>query len=386
MAEPTTATPAPAPASEIKRGLEGVVVDASKVSKVMPDINALVYRGYPVQDLADQCRFEEVAYLLWHDDLPTKAQLADFEKSERTQRAITPELLSVIKLFPKHAHPMDTIRTCVSYLGMEDRGAWDRDPASLYKKAVALLARIPTAIAADYRTRKGLAPIAPRADLPMAENFFHMCFGQIPHADIVKAFDASLTLYAEHGFNASTFTARVVTSSMSDIYSAVTAAIGSLKGPLHGGANEAVMHMLKEVGEPAKAREWMLTALREKRKIMGFGHRVYKKGDSRAPTMNKYGLLVAKHKGESKWHDISRILEETMIAEKGIHPNLDFPAGPAYYLMGFDIDLFTPIFVASRITGWSAHIFEQAANNRLIRPLSKYEGPTERKVRTLAER
>ena len=379
-------TPAPAAAPEIKRGLDGVVVDTTAVSKVMPDINALVYRGYPVQDLAEKCTFEEVAYLLWHDDLPTKSQLDAFVKQERSLRNISPELKKSIELYPKKAHPMDTIRTAVSFMGMEDAKMWDRDPASNLEKAMKILAKVPTCIAYDYRCRKGLKPIDPKPELSMAENFFHMCFGEVPHKDIVKAFDVSLTLYAEHSFNASTFTARVVTSTMADIYGAITAGIASLKGPLHGGANEEVMYMLKEVNDPAKAEAWMLDAIAQKKKIMGFGHRVYKRGDSRAPTMNKYGKLVAQLKNEPKWHAISEILEKTMIREKNIHPNLDFPAGPAYFLMGFDIDMFTPIFVMSRVTGWSAHIFEQTANNRLIRPLSQYTGLGERKVETLAER
>jgi 2-methylcitrate synthase len=382
----TTTTTPTAPVSEIKKGLEGVVVDETSVSKVMPDINSLVYRGYPVQDLADHCSFEEVAYLLWHDDLPNKAQLEDFKKLERGYRDISPELYKIISLFPKHAHPMDTIRTGVSFLGLEDERVWDNSPKTNYDKAVQLLAKAPTIIAAAFRHRQGKAPIKPDPKLSISENFFHMCFGEIPHPEVVKAFDASLTLYAEHSFNASTFTARVVTSTTSDLYSAVVAAIGALKGPLHGGANEQVMYILQEIGEPAKAKAWLDEALRTKRKIMGFGHRVYKRGDSRAPTMNKYGLRVAEIKGEKKWHEISAVLEKEMIAQKNIHPNLDFPAGPAYFLMGFDIDIFTPIFVMSRITGWTAHIIEQTASNRLIRPLSKYTGQGERKLKPLAER
>lgn len=371
---------------EIKRGLEGVIVDSSSISKVMPDINALVYRGYPVQDLAEQCSFEEVAYLIWNGELPNKSQLDTFSKLEKSNRGVTKDMMSVVKLFPKRAHPMDTIRTAVSYLGMEDSEAWNHSPGSLYEKSVKLLAKIPTLIAADYRCRKGLEPIAPKADLSISENFFHMCFGEVPHPEVVKAFDVSLVLYAEHGFNASTFTSRVVASTLSDIYSTVVAGIGSLKGPLHGGANEQVMHMLKEIGDVSKAKAWITDALTQKKKIMGFGHRVYKRGDSRAPTMNKFGLKVAKHKGETKWHEISAIVEQVMIQEKNIYPNLDFPAGPAYYLMGFDIDMFTPIFVMSRITGWTAHVMEQLKNNRLIRPLSVYTGSGERKVVPLAQR
>jgi 2-methylcitrate synthase len=218
------------------------------------------------------------------------------------------------------------------------------------------------------------------------ENFFHMVFGKVPAPEVVKAFEVSLVLYAEHGFNASTFTARTVVSSLSDIYSGVVGGIASLKGALHGGANEAVMHMLLEIGEPARAREWMLTALREKRVVMGFGHRVYKNGDSRVPTMKKYARKISEFTGQSKWLDMQDILEGVMLEQKKIHPNLDFPSGPAYYMMGFDIDMFTPFFVMARITGWTAHIMEQLANNRLIRPLSKYTGPGERHVVPLGQR
>ena len=371
---------------EIKRGLEGVIVDTTKVSKVMPDINALVYHGYPVQELAENCSFEEVAYLLWNGELPNRSQLEAFQKKERGLRSISPALLKVIQSFPKKAHPMDAIRTAVSFLGMEDEEMDKTDEVTNRGRSFKLLAKIPTMIGAFYRYRKGQDFIAPRTDLSMAENFFHVCFGKVPESEVVKAFDVSLVLYAEHGFNASTFTARVVTSSLADIYGAVTAGIASLKGPLHGGANEAVMHMLLEIEDPAKASDWLLNALKEKRKVMGFGHRVYKKGDSRAPTMNKYGLKLADIKGEKKWHQMLDSLEKTMIEQKGIHPNLDFPTGPAYYLMGIDIDMFTPIFVMSRITGWTAHILEQQASNRLIRPLSQYIGSSERRVKSLTER
>lgn len=370
----------------VRKGLEGVIADESKVSKVMPDINSLIYRGYKVQDLAEECCFEEVAYLLWNNELPTKSQLEQFRKIERSYRGLSKELLDVIKRYPKVAHPMDTIRTSVSFMGLEDDRVWDNTHETNADKATRLLARIPTAIAADYRCRKGQEPIPPKPDLSIAENFFHMCFGEIPDPQIVKAFDASLILYAEHGFNASTFTSRVITSTTSDMYSAVTGAIGALKGPLHGGANEQVMYMMKEIDDPAKAKEWMLSALREKRKVMGFGHRVYKKGDSRVPTMKKYANKLAELTNNDKWMKIYDALDETMVSEKGIHPNLDFPAGPAYYMMGFDIDMFTPIFVMARITGWAAHIMEQSENNRIIRPLCEYKGQGERAVKPLSER
>ncbi|MFT5595772.1 MAG: 2-methylcitrate synthase [Flammeovirgaceae bacterium] len=368
------------------KGLAGVVTDETSISKVMPEINSLVYRGYKVQDLAEECSFEEVAYLMTHPDLPNTEQLAAFAGKEKSYRDLSHDLLEVIKKFPKGAHPMDTLRTAVSYIGMEDPRIWDDSPATNMDKFISLLAKIPTAIAAAYRHSKGLEFIASNKDLSISENFFHMCFGKVPAKEVVKAFDVSLILYAEHSFNASTFATRVITSTTSDIYSAVVGGIGALKGPLHGGANEQVMHMLKEVGEPSKAKEWMLEALVEKKKVMGFGHRVYRKGDSRVPTMKKYTEKMADFTGEKKWLEIANILEETMVSEKGIHPNLDFPAGPAYYMMGFEIDMFTPIFVMSRITGWSAHIMEQQADNRIIRPLSDYIGEPERAVKAMAAR
>jgi 2-methylcitrate synthase len=369
-----------------KKGLEGSVIDTSSVSKVNPDTNSLIYRGYPVQDLAENCRFEEVAYLMYKGELPNKTQLAEFEALERNYRDITKENLGVIKALPKKCHPMDSIRTGVSFLGCEDDRIWDASPTTNYDKAIRLLAKIPTLVAADFRFKKGMDFIPPRKDLTLAENFFHMCFGKIPDAQIVKAFDVSLILYAEHSFNASTFTSRVVTSTESDIYSATVAGIGALKGPLHGGANEMVMHMMIEIADPTKAEQWMLDALAKKRKVMGFGHRVYKKGDSRVPTMKKYAQKMADLTQNQKWMQMYESLEKVMAEKKKIYPNLDFPAGPAYYMMGFEIDFFTPIFVMARTTGWSAHIMEQAANNRIIRPLSEYIGAPQRSIKPISER
>ena len=368
----------------VKKGLDGAVVDTTAVSKVTPETNSLVYRGYPVQELAENCRFEEVAYLLWNGELPNRTQLADFEKKERSSRDITKANLEVIRLLPKKCHPMDSIRTAVSFFGSEDPRIWDKN--SNLDKAMLMLAKIPTMIAADYRFKKGLDFIPPNPTLPMAENFFHMCFGKVPSSEVVKAFDVSLTLYAEHSFNASTFATRVIASTESDIYSATVGGIGALKGSLHGGANEQVMHMMIEIADPTKARQWLLDALAQKRKVMGFGHRVYKYGDSRVPTMRKYAQKMADATGTKKWMEMYDILEKTMVETKKIHPNLDFPAGPAYYMMGFEIDFFTPIFVMARTTGWSAHIIEQAANNRIIRPLSEYIGAPERHVKPLTER
>lgn len=370
----------------VKKGLEGVVMDTSSVSKVNAETNSLLYRGYPVQDLAENCSFEEVAYLMYNGELPNKAQLAEFSAKEKSLREISKDNLNVIKALPKKCHPMDSIRTGVSFLGCEDERIWDASPAVNMDKAIRLLAKIPTMVAADFRFKKGLDFIPPNPNLSIAENFFHMCFGKVPDAKIVKAFDVSLTLYAEHSFNASTFTARVVTSTQSDIYSATTAGIGALKGPLHGGANEMVMHMMIEIADPAKAEQWMLDALASKRKVMGFGHRVYKSGDSRVPTMKKYAQVMADVTGQQKWMQMYNSLEKVMVEKKKIYPNLDFPAGPAYYMMGFEIDFFTPIFVMARTTGWSAHIMEQTANNRIIRPLSEYIGSPQRSVKPISER
>ena len=371
---------------EVHKGLAGVLADVTAVSKVMPETNSLTYRGYPVQDLADQCSFEEVAYLLLEGELPTRKQLNAFRKAEAAERGISRALVRVIEEFPKKAHPMDAIRTAVSFMGLEDPDGQDTSVEATRRKALRLYARIPTAIAAIARIRKGQRPIRPKAELGFSENIFHMFFGKVPEKQIVKAFDASMTLYAEHSFNASTFTARTVTSTQADLHSAITAGIGALKGPLHGGANEAVMHMLKEVGTPAKARGWIDDKLEHRALVMGFGHRVYRTGDSRVPTMSKYRDQVAKLRDGAKWLEISAILAEEMLAKKAIHPNLDFPAGPAYYMMGFEIDFFTPLFVASRITGWSAHVLEQMQDNRLIRPLSEYVGEAERPVSPIRAR
>jgi 2-methylcitrate synthase len=269
---------------------------------------------------------------------------------------------------------------------MEDPEPAKSDAATNLKRSIALLAKIPTMIAAFYRLRKGQEFVPPRRDLGFSENFFHMVFGKVPAPEVVRAFDVSMVLYAEHGFNASTFTARVVVSSLSDLYSGVVGGIASLKGPLHGGANEAVMYMLLEIKEPSRARDWMLAALREKRTVMGFGHRVYKSGDSRVPTMKKYAQRMAEFTKERHWLEIEDILEALMVEQKKIYPNLDFASGPAYYMMGFDIDMYTPFFVMARITGWTAHIMEQLADNRLIRPLSHYTGREERRVAPLEQR
>jgi len=371
---------------DIKKGLLGIVVDETTISQVMPDINSLTYRGYAVQDLCKKCTFEEVAYLVLNGELPNKTQLNKFKKLLEKNRNITINLREIIKLMPKKSHPMDVARTAVSVMGLEDKETSNNSPEANMRKAMRIFAKTPTVMAAFFRARKGKKVISPKKKLTFSENFFYMCFGKVPKKEIVKAFDVSLILYAEHSFNVSTFTARTITSSLSDIHGAITGAIASLKGPLHGGANEEVMNMLKKIKKPENAKKWILDALENKKLIMGFGHRVYSKGDSRVPTMKKYYLKVAEILKEKKLPEMSQIIEDIMIEKKNIHPNLDYPSGPAYHLMGFDTDFFTPIFVISRITGWSAHIMEQHAANKLIRPLSKYSGEKHRKVVLLNQR
>lgn len=371
-------------APEIKKGLAGVVVDTTAISKVNPETNSLLYRGYPVQQLAAQCTFEEVAYLLWHGELPSDEQLAEFEDQERAHRHLDRVVKDAIDALPLTAHPMDVVRTAVSVLGAldetlsSDRTWIDRD--FTLQRSMRMFAKLPAIVAYAQRRRRHQHPVEPRDDLGYSANFLHMVFGEVPEQVVVDAFDTSMTLYAEHSFNASTFTARVITSTLSDVYSAVTGAIGALKGPLHGGANEAVMHVFSEIGSADRAEAWLDQALAEKRKIMGFGHRVYKNGDSRVPTMRAALDTLISHYDRRDMVELYDALEQAMDARKGIKPNLDYPSGPAYHLMGFDTEVFTPLFVAARVTGWTAHVMEQLSANALIRPLSVYNGPDERQV------
>ena len=371
---------------DFKKGLMGVIVDETGISKVMPEINSLTYRGYAAQDLCAKCKFEEVAYLILNGDLPNSIELKKFEKEERNYRKLSKSLIKIIKEMPKKSHPMDVARTAVSVMGLEDKETTDNSPKANLRKAMRIFSKMPVALAAFYRLRKGKKIIAPKNKLSFAENFFHMCFGKVPNKEIVKAFDVSLILYAEHSFNVSTFTARTITSSLSDIHGAITGAIASLKGPLHGGANEEVMHMMNKIKKPENALNWINNALDKQAVVMGFGHRVYKNGDSRVPTMREYFGKVAKITKDKKFEKIYDIVEKVMIDRKNIHPNVDYPTGPTYHLMGFDTDFFTPIFVISRITGWSAHIIEQHSTNKLIRPLAAYNGSKHRQVANLKDR
>ncbi|WP_069386654.1 bifunctional 2-methylcitrate synthase/citrate synthase [Cellulosimicrobium cellulans] len=378
MTSPAAPTTADAP--EIRKGLAGVVVDVTAVSKVNPDTNSLLYRGYPVQDLAARRSFEEVAYLLWHGELPTPAQLAEQTAAERAQRALPGNVADAVRELPTTCHPMDVVRTAVSQLGAHDPDAADFSPAAEQAKALRLWAALPAVVALDQRRRRGQEQVEPRDDLGYAENFLWTTFGEVPDPAVVRAFEVSMVLYAEHSFNASTFTARVITSTLSDLHSAVTGAIGALKGPLHGGANEAVMATFAEIGSADRAAAWLDDALAAKRKIMGFGHRVYKHGDSRVPTMRATLDDLVRHYDRPDLLELYTALEAAMAERKDILPNLDYPAGPAYHLMGFDTPMFTPLFVASRVVGWTAHVMEQRAANALIRPLSEYVGEPQREV------
>jgi citrate synthase len=371
---------------DIKKGLAGVVVDRTAISKVNPDTNSLLYRGYPVQELAATQSFEAVAYLLWHGELPDAEQLAALRATEREHRALTDDVKAAIDLVPVKAHPMDEVRTAVSLIGAADTNAGGSvldaggSPEENLERSIRLFAALPAIVAYGQRRRRGQEPIAPRDDLDYSANFLWMTFGEEPDPVVVDAFNRSMILYAEHSFNASTFTARVITSTLSDLYSAVVGAIGALKGPLHGGANEAVLHIFDEIGEAANVVPWLDDALAEKRKIMGFGHRVYKSGDSRVPTMKAALDTLVEHYDRPEVAELYDALESEFVARKGIYPNLDYPSGPAYNLIGFDTLTFTPLFVAARVTGWTAHVIEQAGANALIRPLSLYDGVDERHI------
>lgn len=367
---------------EIKKGLAGVTVDSTAISKVNPETNSLLYRGYPVQELAATQSFEDVALLLWNGDLPTADESRAFAEFERANRSLDPAVRSAIDLLPLDAHPMDVVRTAVSVLGASAPAAEvaDNSAASDLAKAKLLFARIPAMVAYDQRRRRGQELVEPRADLDYSRNFLWMTFGEEPDEVVARAFTVSMILYAEHSFNASTFTARVITSTTADLFSAVVGAIGALKGALHGGANEAVMHVFDEIGTAENVGPWLDDALAAKRKIMGFGHRVYKKGDSRVPTMKAALDTLVAHYGAGDLAALYDALESEFVGRKGIYPNLDYPSGPAYHLIGFDTLTFTPLFVAARVTGWTAHVREQAASNALIRPLSAYDGVDERHI------
>ena len=366
-------------------GLEGVVAGESAISQIDTELNRLVIRGCDLVELTERASFEEVAYLLLYEDLPNGAELGRFKELLCAERHLPAGVLDLLRHAPKNAHPMSLLRTAVSALALDDAEAGDNGHEANVRKAIRLLAKIPLLITAGRRLAEGMEPVAPKAELGQAANLLYMLREEEPAEDEVKAMDTSLILYAEHGYNASTFTARVTASTLSDIYSAVTAAIGALAGPLHGGANEKAMEMLLEIGEKKNAERWVLEALAARKKIMGFGHREYKTGDSRVPSMKKVGREMAMAKGGAKWPELAGIVESTMEREKGIFANVDFPCGYVYYMMGIPIQLYTPIFVSSRVAGWAAHVIEQHDNNRLIRPAHIYTGERNRAVRGAGE-
>jgi 2-methylcitrate synthase len=371
-------------------GLEGVIAGETAICTVE---GGLSYRGYRVGDLAEHCSFEEVAHLLLHGELPTAAQLTAFQSRVAAARRLPPPLRDLLGALPKWTTPLDALRTAVSALGHFDQDAADNSHDANLRKAERLLAQIPVAAADHFRLAKGQQPVLARQDLGQAANFLYMLREAVPAADEVNALDVSLILYAEHEFNASTFASRVIVSTLSDMHSGITGAIGALKGPLHGGANEKVMDILIAAGGPASAEKWIRDALARKERIMGFGHRVYKTGDVRAGILKTFARKMAeaspeRERGESllKWEDTADIIERVMAAEKNMFPNLDWPAGRLYHAMKLEIPLYTPIFAMSRITGWAAHVVEQLDNNRLIRPRALYKGPAPRAVKPIGER
>ena len=371
------------------KGLAGLIAGDTAISKVDVSTSSLWYRGYDINELCEKTSFLEVAYLLLHNDLPNIAQLKSFEEFEKENRDIPDILYDLFKSAPKYGHPMDLLNQSVSILGTVDEknilGTNSQEENLI--KSMLLISKMPTVVANSYRLSQGLKAVKPDKNLSYSENFLSMILGkEVKDSLSVKTFDTSMILYAEHGYNASTFSARVTAATLSDLYSAVSTAIGTLKGPLHGGANEQVMYMLKEIGSADRAEKITLEKIRNKEKIMGFGHRLYRTGDSRTGVMKRLGKELATKLDVSIWHDISDIMEKTMIEEKDIYPNLDFPAASAYYLLGIPIELYTPIFAASRVTGWAAHIIEQHNDNRLIRPSCDYVGPSARNVQSILKR
>lgn len=364
--------------SSFHKGLEGVVASQTALSLVDGENSKLYYRGISINELIDSS-FEEVVYLLWFGKLPSRHELADFKKKLADERTAPSEILSIIlKTFPKKAHPMAALRSLVSFLGTLDLEAEKNNPAASLKRAYRLTAVFPALIAAFYRTRKGLDPIVPRKDLSHAAGFLYMMEGREPSAGMERALDAYLILLADHGLNASTFSARVTISTNSDIYSAITSAVGTLKGDLHGAANQKAMEMILEIGTPEKAEAYVKNLLAQKKKVMGFGHRIYKKEDPRATAFREIAKKLCERHGDTRWMEISTRVEKVMWEEKKIPCNVDFFSASVLYILGIPVDFFTTIFAMSRVAGWTAHVIEQLADNRLIRPSAEYVGPKNR--------
>ncbi len=367
-------------------GLQGVIGGLTSISQIVSDESRLTYRGINVHDLAEKGSFEETSFLLIHGHLPTAAELDAYKARLDDARALPQQVIDAIRLVPAGTHPMDTLRMAYALLPGFDPDYENDDHAANVRKAERILAKAPTIVAAAHRIGQGKDPVAPKSGISHAANFLYMLHGEESDDYTAMVMDASLTLYAEHTYNASTFACRVTVATLSDLYSGIVTGIGTLKGPLHGGANEEAMKMLVEIGSPDKAEAWVRDALAGKAKIMGFGHREYKKRDSRAIYLTEVAKEIGRRKGNTNWGDIADILENVMETEKGIYPNVDFPAAYAYYLLGIPIELYTPIFVIARVSGWSAHAIEQLDNNRLIRPTCIYTGEENVPFTPLADR
>ncbi|MEC7501188.1 MAG: citrate/2-methylcitrate synthase [Planctomycetota bacterium] len=366
-------------------GLEGVIAGETAISTIAGG-SGLRYRGYAIEDLASEASFEEVAYLLLHGDLPTAEALHDFCQRLTTAAPLQSEILDFMRSIPRDTSIMDFLRTSASALAHFDVEADDTSSPAQLRKAERLLAQFPAVLAAQRRLQQGHEPVEPDPQKSFAANLLWMLRSEQPSSQLERAMDVSLTLYAEHEFNASTFTARVITSTLSDLHSSIAGAIGALKGPLHGGANERVMEVLEEVGTVENAEGWIRKALAEKRRIMGFGHRVYKEGDPRARFLKPLCQELAIETGHEKMEAMADVIERIVVEEKGLLPNLDWPSARLYHYMGLDVSIYTPLFVLSRVTGWSAHVIEQMENNRLIRPRSRYIGPDPRPWVPVTER
>jgi citrate synthase len=371
---PTAVEPAPTSA----KGLEGVVANQSAICYVFGEEGRLIYRGYDIHDLADHSTFEETAYLLLQGDLPTRAQLKAFAEALKTAQKLPKVVQRIIKDAPLTANPMNVLRTAVSASVFDDPDKGDDSAAAEHRKAVRLIAQLPTMVGMFHRLRSSQKPLAPRRGLNLAANCLYMMSGVVPDPEAVKALDVALILHADHELNASTFAARVIAATLADIHGAVTGALAALAGPLHGGANTEVMKMLLEIDTPDRAEAWVRATLAQKKKIMGFGHRVYRTEDPRAAHLRRMSEELGRKAGQPQWFAIQQIIENVMRHEKGLYCNVDFYSASMYYVMGIPLDLYTPIFATSRMSGWCAHVLEQHADNRLIRPRAEYMGPMNR--------
>ena len=376
----------------IYHGLDGVYIDTSSIAHIDGMKGQLIYRGYDITELADKASFEEVSYLLWHDDLPNREELRAFKEELSTRFKVDERAYDILRALPKETHPMHAIRTVISALAAFDEKADELDEANIRRIGTRLLAKFPTVTAAFERIRQGKDPIEPDPELSIAGNFLYMLSGEKPTEAATRVMDVALVLHAEHGSNASTFVARATASTLTDVYSAITAAIGSLKGPLHGGANAAVMAALEEIGSIEGVEKYVMDILSQpKGRVMGFGHRVYRVVDPRAVILKDVSHQLAEESGDSRWFDMSLEMERVMEREmekrgKQVKPNVDFFSASVYRMLGFPADMYTPIFAVARISGWMAHLYEQYSDNRLMRPRLVYEGPTGKKFKPIDQR